>query len=243
MRQRRTTVEVVAVTLEELENRLRAILDEPVAAQWQQDNIRRWFNDGLRDLARTTRHYKSTATVPLTVDVAEYTMAEDILAIEHAYYDDGVSRMRPLIARHWESMDQVWGSWQDRTAAWPTWFTTWGNSPALKLRVYPVPSQTGHNLRLLTAVLPTEMPLVGADTDNVDVPAGWVDLIVDYAEYLALRRDGNPRWEAAHQAYVAKRNDMIHSNDYMAVNRELVPDPVAGYVPAWHLDDDDYGWW
>lgn len=231
----------MATTLIELENRVRAILDEATPGQWSPENIRRWCNDGLRDLARTTRHYKGKATVPLTPDVAEYTMAENILAIEHAYYDDG-NRMRPLTARHWESMDQVWGSWQDRTAAWPTWFTTRGNAPALILRLYPVPSQPNHNAQLLTVVLPTEMALTGDDGTNVDVPPGWIDLIVDYAEMLALRRDRDPRWQEAHQAYVAKRNDMIHSNDYMAVNRELVPDPTAGYVPAWHLDDDDFGW-
>ena len=36
------------------------MLDEPVAAQWTQSMLRRRTNEGLRDLARTTHHYKST---------------------------------------------------------------------------------------------------------------------------------------------------------------------------------------
>lgn len=242
-----TTIVGVAVTLTELEDRLRAILDEPAAAQWEQDNIRRWFNDGLRDLARSTRHYKDTHEQALTADLAEYTMPANILAIELAYYDDG-TRTYPMAGRHYESMDQVWGSWQDRQG-WPRFYTTWGNSPNLKLRLYPVPTDSTHKAQLLTAVLPTEMPLVGSDATNVDVPDGWVDAIVDYAAYLAFLRDrtigpdGRMMWETMHRSYVAKRNDLVHSNDYMAINREFVPEPRVGYVPSWHLDDDDYGWW
>jgi len=234
----------VTTTLAELEDRVRAILDEATAAQWSSENLRRWFNDGLRDIARTTRHYKSTAQINLVAGVAEYTCAENILTIEMCWFYDGTSK-RPLVPEHFEQMDQIWGSHQDR-AGRPTHFSTWGNSPTLKLRLWPVPLETngvgGVTAKALlnTAVLPAEMPLTGNPTTTVDVPAGWVDLLVDYCEYLALRRDRDPRSGEAFQVYQAKRNDLIHSNDYLSVNRGIVLDPYAGPVPMWHVED---GWW
>lgn len=232
----------MAVTLDELELRVRAILDEPTAGQWQQDNLRRWFNEGLRDLARTTRHWKSTATQNATAGTSEYTQPSSILAIEHAYYDDGSGNLYPLTAAHYESMDNVWGAHQNR-AGRPEFFTTKGSSPALKLKVWPVPTVTHagpptSRFQMNTVILPTEMPLSGSGGSNLDCPDGWVDLIVDYAEYMALRRNRDPRWQEAWEIYKSKRFDLINSNDYLPINRELVVDPYAGYVPLWHLEGD-----
>lgn len=222
-------------TLRELEDQVRAILDEPTGAQWSQAHLRMWMNEGLRDLARSTRHYKGTATQALSAGVAEYTLASNIYSIDHCYYNDG-TRKTPLIARHWESMDDIWGERQDDSAAWPQWFTTMGYSPTLKLRLYPVPSVTA-TANLVVTLIPTDMPLSGSDTTSVDVPPAWVDLIRDYAEMMALRRDRDPRWEESLRAYTGKRDAMIHNNDYLAVNREIVADPVNGYMPRWLIDD------
>lgn len=216
-------------------------MDEDTASQWSQQNLRRWFNDGLRDLARTTRHWKSTHSVTLTASVAEYTLPSNILAIEHCYYDDGTLKT-PLVARHYEQGDQIWGSHRDVNNGRPAFFTTWGYAPSMKLRLYPVPSTTNHTARLLTAILPTEMPLSGSDVSEVDIPPAWVDLLVDYAEYCALRRDRDPRHQEALQAYAGKRDQLINANDYLAINRELVPDPMAGLVPLWHVEDASE-WW
>lgn len=238
----------MATTLIEAEDRVRALLDEQNASDWSQKNLRRWMNEGLRDLARSTRHYKGTYPVTTAAGVAEYTLPEHILAIEMAWYDDNAGQRRPLAGRHLEGMDQVWGSWQNR-AGWPEFFTTVGSSPTLKLRVYPVPTVTGHILRLNIAKLPDEMPLEGDDITNVDVPAGWVDLIEKYALHLAFLKDrtvgpdGRMLWEAMYAAYTTGLRNLIASNDYLAVNREIVLDPVSGAVPLWHLSDDVIDWY
>lgn len=230
----------MATSLLELENRVRAILDEPVAAQWTQADIRRWLNDANRDLARVTHHYKGPKTITLTSGAAEYVLPEDVLAVEHAYYIDATgSRQVPLAAAHWEVMDDIWGEHRDWQGAWPQMFTVWGYAPFLKLRLYPVPSITGDTCQLLVAQLPVEMPLSGSDTTNVDVPSAWVDALVDYCAYMAHRRDRRTDLAAeALAAFNAKRDGLLHNNDYLGVNRELVADPRAGYVPAWLAGGD-----
>ena len=137
----------------------------------------------------------------------------------------------PLIARHYEQMDQIWGERQDNAGAYPNWFTTRGYAPSLKLRLYPVPSNSTHNARLLTAIIPTDMPLSGSDTTAVDVPPAWVDLIADYAEMKALRRDRDPHWQEAFASYGAKLDALINSNDYLAIN-QIVPVPRLGRLHA-----------
>lgn len=198
--------------------------------------LRRAMSEGLRDLARTTGHYKSNAAVTLTAGVAEYTLASNIITVEFCYYDDGTRKV-PLTARHYEQMDRIWGERQDDQGAWPEWFTVWGTPPSLKLRLYPVPSVTSHIARLLTTIIPDDLPTSGSNSTSVDIDPAWVDLIVDYAEMKALRRDRDPRWQEALQAYSGKRDSMIHRMDHLAINREIVID-ADGYFPRWLVDAD-----
>lgn len=221
----------------ELVTQVRDLLDEPVAALWTDAQLRGWLNEGNKEIAVPTRHYKSTAQVSLTAGTAEYTLADNILAVEMAYYIDtttGGTRQIPLVASHWEAMDQIWGEHQDWEGAWPQMFTVWGYAPFLKLRLYPVPSVTGDTVRLLTAVLPTPMALTGDDNVQVDVPPAWITALVDYCRYRAHLRDRDIQMaEQSRMAFEAKRDELMHVNDYMAANREMVPDPMSGWVPRW----------
>ena len=65
--------------------------------------------------------------------------------------------------------------------------------------LYPTPSYAGtislHYYRLPTAP--------SSDSDTLDLPVGWEDCAYLYAEYLALRRDRDPRWQEALQAGMA----------------------------------------
>lgn len=224
-------------TLLELETEVRNLLDEPTAAQWTQSALRTWLNEANRDIARVTRHYKSTDTVTMVSGTAEYTMDANIIAIEQAWYDDG-SRQLPLAPRHYENMDHVWGDQQNYQGAFPAFYTTWGYSPQLKLRLYPVPTSNTHTVKLLTVIYPTAMPLTGSDGTAVDVPGAWYDALADYCMFRALQRDRDPRWQEYRQLYLEKRDDMLMLSDYDNVNREVVADPNVGYLPRWLVEFD-----
>lgn len=218
-------------TLLELETEVRNLLDEPLAAQWTQPMLRTWLNEGNRDLARFTRHYKATDSFTCVSGTAEYTMDANIIAIEHAYYYDG-SQHIPLQPRQYENMDNIWG-WRQAQQNRPQFYTTWGYSPNLKLRLFPVPTSSTDTVNLLTAIYPAQMPLSGSDATAVDVPLAWYDALADYCEYKALRRDRSPAAQEAFMIYTAKRGEMVDMGDYLAVNREVVADPVVGYLPRW----------
>lgn len=219
-------------TVAELIEDVRDMLDEEVEGQWKDRQLKKWLNEANRDIARTTHHYKSTDTLTVTADVAEYTMPDYFIAIEQAYYDDLAGMVRPLQAKYYEQMDAVWGSRQGWSGAWPEYFTTWGHAPMLKLRLHPVPSTTGHKVKLLVAILPEDL---GADDDQVEVPPAWYDALADYCAWKAFLKDQNPMAEQYRQSYVGKRDQMLHNNEYLAVARQMVPDPASdyGYVAPW----------
>lgn len=225
-------------TVTQLLAEIRGNLDEPVEAQFSNTNLRTWINEAMRDLSRETRQLQSTATVSLTANVSEYTLAADILSVELAWYDDTNGRVLPLTPRHYEGMDQVWGQWQNTRFGEPTYYTIWGYSPAMKIKLYPTPTISSHVLRMNTTKLATAIALDGSgDGGSIDFPTAWYDAINDYVEYRAKRKDRDPDWQNAYQKYVATRDD-LKMESALPVNREIVADPVRGYLPRWLTDFD-----
>lgn len=228
------------VLVSELLTSVRDMLDEPTAAQWTDDMLGRWINEGARDLARSTRHLKGPKTIAVTGGDGEYNLDSDVISVEHAYWTaDGDDRRIPLEPRHWEGMDQVWGAWQNRESSNPTYFTVVGQSPTAIIKLYPTPSGDG-DLFLMVSKLwtPIAIPVVGGAT--ADVPALWYDAISDYVEYKALRRDRDTRFGEALEAYNMKRDALINNVDFLAVNRQVVPTPSGHYVDEWLVSMDPW---
>lgn len=230
-------------TLVELEDQVRFVLDERTPGHWQQDEIRSWLNEANRDLGRVTRFFKDTATISVTAGTAEYATDDNIVAIEHVYYDDNVKDY-PLIPKHWENMDRIWGADRNRESTRPIYYTTKGRQPSLTIRLFPVPSVAA-TLELLTAIIPTDMPLTGSDATLVDIPDAWSDALVEYALFKAwLRNDKLEKAQVAHDKWVEKREELLHNQDYLPINREIVvASPGIGYQERWLVEPEGWGWW
>lgn len=225
------------ISVTEMLGRVRDMLDEPTAAQWSDISLRRWINDGMKDIARTTRHMRDRAVLTMTANVPEYTVPENVLEIEMAYYLPGDGRYIPLQARQFESMDLIWGQQQNQSGGWPILYTVWGYSPSLKLRLYPVPQVNGHTVSLMVVRYPALIPIDGsADSSNIDFPEAWLDALVAYTEYRALRKDHDPRATDARTEYSEIRDQLTVMGDYLNAPREMMMDPYAGPVPRWLSD-------
>jgi hypothetical protein len=218
---------------------LRDLLDETTAAQWTDVQLRRWLNEGIRDIARRTRHYWDTDTIDTAADDGEYTVAEDVLHIKHVYFtpDGDTSRDIPLEPRAFEAMNQVWWDRQDQSSGYPVFFTTFGYAPTLTIKLFPVPSVDG-TLTLHVIRLPAELD-VTSGTGNIDVPTGWLEVAYDYAEYKALRKDRDPRWQEAYNLYEAKIQDIIDMGEYINAPGEFIP-TTTGMLPNWLVGWEGY---
>ena len=220
-------------TFTQILQQVRDALDEQTAAQYTDNQLRRWVNRGLVDIARITRHMRDRATITTTSGVAEYTVPSNVLEIEGAYYLPGDGRYIPMQARQWEGMDAVWGQQQNQQGSTPELFTVWGYSPNLKVRIFPVPTITGATISLMVIRTPTLLNETGTqDSSQLDMPDAWIDAMVHYCEYCALRKDRDPRWQEAFQLYQEVRDQLVVMGDYLNVAREMIYDPYTGNVPA-----------
>lgn len=221
----------------DLIQQVRDMLDESVPAQYSTAMLVRWLNEGGRDLARSTRHLKDKVTIATVAGSASYALPATTVAVEHCYFHEtATGRNVPLTARHMENLDLVRGYDWARQGV-PSFFTTQGYTPNLTLTVYPAPVLSTDSWILLTARLPVEID-AGNLAADVDAPSAWYDALVDYAEFKALRRDRDQRWQEAYQFYTEKRDGLIVNMDYVSENREMVPDANAGYLPAWLTEFD-----
>jgi hypothetical protein len=220
-------------------------LDETVAGQWSDAQLRRWINEGARDMARRTKHLKDTTTISTVSGTAEYTVDADVLEVEQAYYAPGDGRQVPLIARAWEGMNAVWGQYRDQQGGDPAMFTTWGFSPNLKIRLFPVPSTSSKTVTLYVSRLPADLATDGsANGTAIDFPDAWIDGIYDFVTYQALFKDRDQRWTDAKTMYEQRVDDMLVGGEYMGVAMEMVADPLVqgGVLPRWLVDPGYSNW-
>lgn len=195
----------MARTLDRVRADVRAHLDEATARFWTDAQLNTWINDGLRDIARRTETLQEIAAITAVAGTRAYTMPTDVIRIHRVEFDPGSGQIYPLEPRQFYEMDSIWGTDQNQTRAYPDYFALYGFPPTLQLYLYPVPSQGG-TLNVFYYRLPTEAV---SDTDTVEVPEGWWDVVTLFAEYQALRKDADPRFTDAKAIYEEKIGEMI----------------------------------
>lgn len=213
-------------------------LDEKDAAQWQDDELRRWINEGTRDICRRIEILPTSADIAVSAGVQQYTMATDVLRVNRVEWrPTGQTNVYSLEYRDFNNMDSVWWTSQIQTQGTPVLFTMWGYTPNLKLVLYPTPSVSGV-AKVFYYKLPTEIATDGsADTSTIDLPEGWHDLVLDYAEYRALRKDGDDRWQAAKAEY---EQHLINMEEHTRRISDQAGMIVAGntMIPQWLYGED-----
>lgn len=223
-------------TLAQVRNMVRVRLDETTATAWTDAEINGWINEGTRDVARRSETLQVSAQIPVTQGVAEYSAPPELVRVHRAEFQPtGDSSVYPLTYRDFNNMDAVWWTAKNTTQSTPELFTMWGYPPALKVILYPKPSRSGA-LNLYFYRVPVD---VINDTDPIPVPSGWEDLIVEYATYLALRRDRDERWKEARQAYED------HLSSMMMLTRRWTDQageitPSGSMLPEWLVGGWDY---
>lgn len=217
---------------------LRERLDEATASQWSNVQLRRWLNEGLRDIGRRTFHYQETDTIAVVANTGTYTASADVIRINQMYFSPTADTTQkiPLLARTWDAMDQTWGNRQDMVSGYPVMFATRGYSPQVSIKLYPVPSVAG-TLYLNVVRMPAELDIAGG-TGNIDCPEAWVEIAYFYCEYMARRKDRD--FEAAQESfnqYGMMIDNMITNGDYLNAPGEFLFTGTH-HLPTWLTDFD-----
>lgn len=166
-------------------------LDDEGMVRFTAANLRTWIEEGEKEIARRTECLRDDTTIAVSANTASVTGPTDMVRIYHAQFEPtGQSSIYPLQYMDRKSMDPLWGTHQAiSTSAYPEFYTTWDTPPVLTIRLAPIPSAAG-NLRVFYYRLPASISTSGTDdNDTLDVPAGWEDLVTDYVEARAYRKD------------------------------------------------------
>src|SRR5678815_821927 len=200
---------------------VRERLDESTERQWSNVELRRWLNEGAKDAARRTFALMDSTTITLIAGTSEYAVPANVLQIYTVEWIPTDLRHVVLQARTRAALPSM--PYQDTDTGEPRLYTTWGFPPTLKLKVFPAPYDVG-TLKLFVSRLPTDLALTGsADASAIDFPEGWVEILYDYCEYRALRKDRDPRWQKSQGLYMDNVKEMIQSADsYLRENGEFV---------------------
>jgi len=197
-------------TQSQLLSDVRSRLDEPSPQFYPDPELRRWINQGARDVARRTETLQTTADITLSPGQQQYVAPIDTLRIYRIEYRDAGSRVTPLEYRDYANADSVWWTTQLTTQSTPQMWTAWGFPPTLKLVLYPIPANPGTSIRVFYYQAPTDLATDGtAANTTVPIPSGREELIVDFTEYMALRKARDPRWQEAKGIYDEKVQAMI----------------------------------
>lgn len=212
---------------------VRERVDESTSHMWEDTELRRWINDGARDVARKTETLLTTQTIDGVVGTASYTMPTDIIRVHRVeWITEAGDQIYPLEYRDYNSADSVWWTQQNQTEGIPVIFTMWGFPPTLQLILYPVPVDVG-TIKIYYYRLPTELTLDGSESDqSVEIPEGWHDVIADYVEYRALRKDRDPTWTEAKQLYDEHVLD-LNTTTRRWIDEAGMITTENSFVPAW----------
>lgn len=200
----------MTITLADAREQVRDLIDESTAQFWTDDQLNRWINQGVQDIARRSLALRKISQVAVTAETQNYPAPTDIYEIYRVEFVPSTgSFIYPLTWMGYQEADQAWGTYQSFPAAWPEIFTLWNNPGAngatLTIRLFPVPAQAG----VLNVFYYRQVVVAVADGDQIDTLPGWEDLAVEYAIYMAKRKDKEKDWQDAFSFYEQKLNDLI----------------------------------
>lgn len=216
---------------------VRQALKEPVAVAWSDVELRDYINQAASDIARRTETLQERINVAAVAATREYTLPSTVLRVHKVEYQpDDTERIYPMEYHDLHAMDAMWYTQQAIAKGTCQAYTLWGYPPALKLVVYPAPSLPGV-FRVHYYAMPQARATDGsAGSLTVTVPSGWDDLVVEYAVYLAFRRDVSPRWQEHKSAYEEHVDDMLsRTRRWSDQGGSIVPN-TGQMLPAWLIE-------
>lgn len=163
------------MTLGELITQVRSILREPVPARWSDDDIKRYINNAIQDLAKLSER-EHIITIPVTAGTLNVTVPTEVLKLREVYWEDINGRIE---------LDHALDGYplNDTETGIPTYYYYIGD----KLEIRPVPALDGIIILKYTK-RPAELV---NDTDTPEILYAD-EAIKCFAVWKALLEDGNP---------------------------------------------------
>lgn len=211
----------------------RVRLDELSARAWDDRMLREWINEGARDIARKTEALEDRDTIAAVVGTSEYTLGSDVIRVHRVEFTPTGEDTTNMEYVDIKDMDSF--GWRQRTmqADRPYVYSIWGSGRTLKLISFPVPGTAGNFTvwfyKTPAALSETDLSDMNSD---VEIPQAWDDILLDYIEYRALRKDRDPRWQESKALYDQAAAEMF-DNTRRWVDQGGMVLPNGSHLPIW----------
>ena len=189
----------------ELQNRLKRQFGDESGVQITDTDIVSWINDGMRELNRINKVFKSVSTTNSVAGQNEYTFpGVNIVSVEQLYYDDA-----PVEYRSYNNVQELILRAADAlttTGQALVWYEFGGS-----LFIYPTPSESNKVIKLLCVVAPT---LVMNSTDVIPLPDDYYEALYQYCVAQAYETDDDMKAATAKTQQYANTLTQIESRSH-----------------------------
>jgi hypothetical protein len=171
--------------------RTRTVLNETTAAFWTDAELKRWLNEGERDIAAKAECIENVDTgvvIPTTTRVVPFS-GYKVKYVEHVPTAGAPIGLQKI------NMKQL-GKLPFNGVIPQYWFQ-WGSTVGNCIIIDPYPATATGTLNIYVADYPVNE--MYDDTDEPQVPYEFHELIVDYAVYMALWKA--KKWGQSAQVY------------------------------------------
>lgn len=211
----------------------RVRVDELTSRAYDDRDFREWINEGARDIARKTEALEDREDITLIVGTAEYTLPDSVIRVHRVECTPTGEDTTAVEYVDVKDMDSF--GWRQRTMRQdrPYVYSIWGSGRTLKLITFPVPATAG-----ALTVWYYRTPIALSETtlddmaEHVEIPQSWDDILLDYIEYRALRKDRDPRWQEAKALYDEHCAEMF-DNTRRWVDQGGMILPNGSHLPVW----------
>lgn len=178
---------------------------------WADSELITWINDGVRDVARRAEVILIfTGMLSAYAGVAKYDLPKDVIRVHRIeFIPSGSTQIYPVIGSTYDEMDQIWGINPKQQASYPTTYACWGTPGNMTVQFYPVPAADGR-FNIFYYKMPGNLNTDGSDNAlDIEIPAGWDDVIIMYVSYRAMMKARDPHWQIYKQEYTEQIQYMV----------------------------------
>jgi hypothetical protein len=167
-----------------------AILDDPNQARFPLVQLRRWCNEGQREVSRRSECLRATTTLSFNAGDQSNDLTSSVIRVsEVEWQTTGDTQWYPLQFRDHRAARPIWGTHQEITQGIPELYWTQGypGSTTFTLHLFPTPASAG-TARIHYYRYSTDLSITGsADATAIDLPAGWEDCCLPWICYRAMQ--------------------------------------------------------
>ena len=212
-----------ALRVSDIATRVKRQFGDEYGAQITSDDILRWINDAMRDIALRNNLLQVKAVSATVASQQDYALPTDLLTLHSVRY--GTDKLQSLTLQEADAfMDTA-----SVNTGRPAYFSQWGTT----LSLYPIPQDAATSLNIYYTRQPH---VVTTNADTPEIPSAYHLRLVDYCLAQAYELDSEP------DSYARK---MAQFNDGVANTKDNGEWTSRDFYPSITVsleDTVDSGW-